>query len=216
MTFERFYSIIKPHKAASFNTVKRAKVTIMCIIFLSILFNIPHYSITLQVGKNCIPFGKSIQYISGQFYYWLSLIINFFLPFVLLLMMNSVIIHTLRKRSQFNISRSGGQSHNEGQAPKQSDIQVYVTLLLVTFGFLMLTAPSYALFVYVMFYDYQELAGAYAGYFLFYNLGRALYYTNYGINFFLYVISGRKFRSDLMKLFTIKKERPIQLPNASP
>ena len=29
MTFERFYSIIRPHKAASFNTVKRAKIIIV-------------------------------------------------------------------------------------------------------------------------------------------------------------------------------------------
>ena len=42
MTFDRFYSIIMPHKAASFNTVKRAKFTVMCIILFSILYHIPH------------------------------------------------------------------------------------------------------------------------------------------------------------------------------
>ena len=30
MTFDRFYSIIKPHKAASVNTVTRAKITTTC------------------------------------------------------------------------------------------------------------------------------------------------------------------------------------------
>ena len=30
MTFERVYSIIRPHKAASFNTMKRATITIFC------------------------------------------------------------------------------------------------------------------------------------------------------------------------------------------
>ena len=38
MTFERFYSIIRPHKAASFNTVKKAKITIMCIVVISTLY----------------------------------------------------------------------------------------------------------------------------------------------------------------------------------
>ena len=44
MTFERFYSITMPHKAASFNTVKRAKITIICIVVFSVVFHIPHCS----------------------------------------------------------------------------------------------------------------------------------------------------------------------------
>ena len=36
-----------------------------------------------------------------------------------------------------------------------------------------------------------------AGFHLFYQIGD----TNHGINFFLYVISGQKFRSDLINLF---------------
>ena len=37
MTFERFYSIIKPHKAVAFNTVKRAKITILSCILISVI-----------------------------------------------------------------------------------------------------------------------------------------------------------------------------------
>ena len=50
MTFDRFYSIIKPHKAASFNTLKRAKITIVSIVIFSILYNIPHLFITSNQG----------------------------------------------------------------------------------------------------------------------------------------------------------------------
>ena len=35
MTFEHFYSIIRPHKAASFNTVQRAKIIILGIFVFS-------------------------------------------------------------------------------------------------------------------------------------------------------------------------------------
>ena len=98
MTFERFYSIIRPHKAASFNTVKRAKIFVTCIVCVSIVFNIPHLFTTKQVGKSCVPFGNAIVYITGQLYCWLSLTVNFFLPFLLLLIMNNIIIKTLRKR----------------------------------------------------------------------------------------------------------------------
>ena len=41
MTFERFYSIIRPHKTALFNTVKRAKIIIVCIFILYFPYSIP-------------------------------------------------------------------------------------------------------------------------------------------------------------------------------
>ena len=72
MTFERFYSIIRPHKAASFNTVKRAKITIIIIITFSVLYNIPHAFITGSSGTNCNAFGKARGKSFGELYYWLS------------------------------------------------------------------------------------------------------------------------------------------------
>ena len=114
MTFERFFSIIKPHKAASVNTTKRAKIAIACIVFVSILYNIPHIYITRDQQLQCIPYGKVMDKMYGQFYYWFTIVINYFLPFVFLLSMNSVIIHTLRTRSHLNLTGSKGQGQNEG------------------------------------------------------------------------------------------------------
>ena len=200
MTFERFYSIIMPHKAASFNTVKRAKITILCIIVLSILFNIPHVYITRENDRTCIPFGKAIDTGVGQFYYWVSLVVNFALPFVLLLSMNCVIIHTIRQRSGHNLSRSVTQGQGHGDKIKNSEMHIFVILLLVTFGFLILVTPSYILFVYVMFIDYTKSAQAFAGFTFFYSVSQKTYYLNYSINFYLYVLSGNKFRTDLATL----------------
>ena len=118
MTFERFYSIIKPHKAALFNTAKRAKITILCIIVVSILFNIPHLYITRENGMSCISFGNAIETGLGQFYYWVSFIVNFALPFVLLLTMNYFIIHTIRQRSRHSLSRSVTQGQGQGHGTK--------------------------------------------------------------------------------------------------
>ena len=213
MTFERFYSITKAHKAASFNTVKRAKITIVCIMLLSITFNCPHFFITSQRGMECIPFGKARSSIIGQFYHWFSMVLNFAVPFVLLLTMNSFIIHKIRNRSQVTNLRSEsqgkGQSQGEGQIPKlkSSEMQVYIILLLVTFGFLILTTPAYALFIYMMFYNYEKSAFSFAGFNLFYSVAQKTYYTNYAINFFFYVISGKKFRSDLINLFKFTKRK---------
>ena len=129
MTFERFYSIIQPHKAASFNTVKRARITIACIFVFAYSYHSPHLFINGNNGRLCIPNRIANVNIYGAFFHWLSEVISFILPFVSLLTMNSVIIHTLRKRSKTNLVGSGGQGQSpevEGQDTKnkQSEKQV--------------------------------------------------------------------------------------------
>ena len=88
VTFERFYSIIKPHKAASFNTVKKARIIIICIYFLSYLYGIPFLLIGSTNGPECVPNKYASDNGLGETYYWLSLMI----PFVSLLIMNGIII----------------------------------------------------------------------------------------------------------------------------
>ena len=212
MTFERFISIIKPHKAASFNTIQRAKITIISIVIFSICYNIPHLFISSVQGRQCLPYGTAMGKLYGEVYYWLSFIILFALPFSLLLIMNCVIIYKLRNRAnarvKCDVSLDRGQGQSQGQIQgsklKTQDKQIYMILMLVTFGFLILTTPGYLLFLFIMIVDFTRTPLLFAGYYLHNQIAQKLYYTNHGINFFFYVISGTKFRSDLLKLFHIK------------
>ena len=211
MTFERVYGILRPHKAASFNTVKRAKITIISIVVFSVLYNSPHIFLSSSVARQCVPYGQAMKVVFGQFYYWLSFILQFALPFVLLLSMNCVIIHTLRTRVKFNVTisdpKTEGQGHVKGQTSKMQNTerQIYIMLLLVTFGFLILLTPAYAFYLYQMFYDYDKSPHAFAGFYLYNSVSQKAIYTNNGINFFLYVMSGKKFRTDLVNLFKRRK-----------
>ena len=212
MTFERLYSIVRPHRAASFNTVKRAKITIACILVFSLFFNFPHFFISSNTGRVCITYGTAIKSIYGQVYYWFGFILSYSIPFISLLVMNTVIIHTLRTRSKNIIRRSGGQGQPEsegqskGQDMKSSERQITITLLLVTFVFLILVTPVCVMVLYAKYIDVRKSAYTFAGYYLFYNVALKAYYTNHGINFFLYVISGQKFRADLINLFSCFKK----------
>ncbi len=237
MTFDRFYSIIKPHKAAATNTVAKARKSIVGIIIFSIFYNSPHAVLSSNDGRICIGFGKYMDKWYGQLYYWLSLIVNFLAPFVLLLVMNSFIIHAIHTRVQRRKQTMQYQSRNKdtenskssyqpdtdpagssslrqssshiqrstvfrlkSTRMKNSDRQVFIILLLVTFGFLILNTPVYVLFIYQMVVDYSATPKSYADFFLVYNVGQKLFFTNSGINFLLYVVSGGKFRTDLARM----------------
>ena len=203
MTFDRFYSILMPLKAASFNTVKRSRFTIICIYLFGFAFNIPQAFLVGSETYQCNPYGKAGYIPYGMVYYWFSFVINYVLPFLLLLSMNSVIIHKIRQREFGTISESGNHQ-GQDQPKKSSESQTFAILLLVTFALLILTTPAYMFFIYIQVVDFTSSPEAFASYFLFYHSNFALQVTNYGINFFLYVISGKKFRMDLTGLFRMK------------
>ena len=204
MTFERLYSIVWPHKAASFNMVKRAKITLLCCSIFGILYNIPHWFTTIPDRRQCVPLGKARESILGQVYYWINFLVTFAIPFILLLIMNCIIIQKLWKRSDMKEVRSIGQSHSKGQG--LSDMQIYVLLLVVTFSFLILTSPMHVFLLFVQFFDYTKTAKSFALFYLLFNIAHKAYNTNYGINFYLYVISGHKFRTDLVTLMSKKTQ----------
>ena len=216
MTYERFYSIVRPHKAISVNTMKGAKITVTCIILFSVLFNIPRLFINPVFGNECVTFFGVMGTTYGQLYYWITYVMLYVLPFILLLIMNGVIIHYLRQRLKWSKTFEGqghGKSQGQGERSeikdKTSENHIYVTLLLVSFTFLILTTPGCFFIVYVMFVDYTKTPLRVAGYYLYYHFAQKSLATNNAINFFLYVISGLKFREDLKRLFSKKN---TQLP----
>ena len=203
MTFDRFYSIIRPHKAASVNTIERTKMIIVCTIALSIVFNIPYLFVSNNEGFQCTPFGRANTQVYGEFFYWFSSVVGFALPFVLLLSKNSVIIHKLRTRSMVTQK----EAQESGKSGKSSDTQIFIMLLLVTFGFLVLVTPAYILFLYVIIVDYLASPKEFARYYAFHNFAQKFRISNHGVNFFFYVISGEKFRTDLRKLLSFQQAK---------
>ena len=82
---------------------------------------------------------------------------------------------------------------------KNTENQLTVMLLLVTTLSLILMIPTDMRFLYTTFVD-RDTPEKYVKFIFFYHLSDKLYHTNNGINFFLYCISGQKFRSDLRDL----------------
>ena len=133
-------------------------------------------------------------------------VFSFFYQFVLLLIMNSFIIRTLQKRMIKKISLRADQDDNQNKS-KNPERQVYVVLLLVTFSFLILKTPGYLFFIINLIGNFTTSPKVFAGYYLYSNIAQKLHVTNYGINFFLYVISGRKFQLYLRNITTLQGKR---------
>ena len=120
--------------------------------------------------------------------------------------MNRVRTHTLRTRSSKTL-----RSEGKGQIMKSSEKQFFTIFLLVAFSFFILVTPFYALNIYRMLINHTDSPKRIADFYLFYHVMHKMYYTNNAINFFLYVISGQKFKTDLVKLLRCNRKSPIEV-----
>ena len=82
---------------------------------------------------------------------------------------------------------------------KSAENQLTTMLLAITTLFLILLFPTNVRFIYVAFVN-SDTPSKYALYIFIFEISYRLYVTNSGINFFLYCISGQKFRNDLKEI----------------
>ena len=195
MTLDKYIAIKWPHRAATYSTPRRTKITISAIITSIAIFNLPHFFITAVVAGNC--YGFSVKSIITKIYSWLTIILNAVVPFTLLIHMNYVIVKTVRhsrKTFRGNVDIDARQ-----KSMKNAENQLTIMLLLVTTLFLILLLPTYIRFIYAAFVI-SDTPYKYATTMFIFEFSYKLYVTNSGINFFLYCLSGQKFRNDLKEM----------------
>ena len=209
MTIDKYIAIKWPHKAATYSTPKKAKNIVMAIWVFVIIYNIPHTFLTGVIERSCIAY--SIVGIITKIYSWLTFVINAIIPFTLLIYMNYVIVKTVSGSRKMFVNKDkptpeeANQDANKQLATRRQNImksaesQLTKMLLLVTTLFLILLFPTYARYIYQSFVK-RNTPYKYVSSKLFYEISLALYGTNSGINFFLYCISGRKFRNDVKEI----------------
>ena len=145
-----------PLKAAIICTPRRAKWTILAVLIASFFINLPYFfkiRVTIE-GKLCLAFSDKGEFSVG--FSWFLTTINCFIPFTLLLVMNSIIVHALRNRvSNFEADHDTTNDNRNRQ--------LTITLLSVTFAFIILCAPQYLRYVTYNMKSYTTSPKEYAG-----------------------------------------------------
>ena len=195
MTIDKYIAIRWPHRAAAYITPKRAKNTICTIFILVTVYNLPHFFITSLIEGQC--YGYSVKSILTKVHSWLSFVLNGVIPYTLLIHVNYVIVKTVRNSRRMFRSRVGTEKRQK--SVKSAENQLTTMLLLVTSLFMILLFTTYIRFIYASFVI-SDTPSKFASYILIFEMSYKLYVTNSGINFFLYCISGNKFRNDLKEL----------------
>ena len=198
MTFDKYVAIKWPHKAATYSSPRRAKIITFAIVTSVATYNIGHFFITALADGNC--YGYSAKIILTKVYSWSTIVLNAIIPFTLLIHMNYVIVKTVRQSRKIFRSDVGGRVIDKrDKSMKNVENQLTTMLLLVTTLFLILLLPTYIRFIYAAFVI-SDTPYKFATSILIFEISYKLYVTNSGINFFLYCVSGHKFRNDLKEI----------------
>ncbi len=206
VTSERMFVVCYPLKASSILTVKLASGIIVGETVAAILlgaYGSVYFDLVIFFGKtSClIDFFKD-----GVAYEYCNLIISKILGEVLtsviVAVMTGIIIYKLMRSRKERSELSGGKT--SGSSTTAQDRQLTVMLVVVASTFVVLRAP-YTIIWYLSHYRNtqpffpvlpENLRRLSEGL----NISYVLYMMNYAINFFLYSLSGRRFRETLAGL----------------
>ena len=201
MTVDKYIAIKWPHRASTYSTPRRAKMIAVGLSVCAFVYNSPHFYLTHIPNGQCLAYGTGG--LLTKIYSWLSFVLNAVIPFTLLIYMNFVVVEAVRNsREMFGTKISAGTDqgmNTKEKTMKSVENQLTLMLLSVTMLFLILLCPTYIRFIYLTFAE-RDTPAQYANSMLIYQISFKLYSTNSGINFFLYCISGRKFRKDLKEI----------------
>ena len=209
MTMDKYIAIKWPHRAATYSTPRRAERIVVGLYMLVCIYNIPHCFLSSVIGGQCFNFG--IRNVFSRVYSWFSFVVNAIVPFTILIHMNYVIVKTVRNSHKMFGTNGLVTKHS---AVKSVENQLTVMMLLVTTLFLILLCPTYIRYIYLLFAE-TDTPLKYANSMLFYQITAKFYDTNSGINFFLYCISGQKFRNDLKEILCCSHSSSVSKQSSS-
>lgn len=187
----------------SWFSYKKTRLTLLCLSLLSVAKNL-HYVWTSdfqyddRTGAAMCAFGLTRKSTWVRVWQWIDLCLASLIPFLILICLNLAIVITLRRTASSRHALTADSSHSSSS--KQRDAQLTAMLISVSIMFVVLTAPLFMFRTYFNFVPHDGDIWSEAIYYLGHHICHKLWYCNNAVNFYLYCITGKKFRDDLLSL----------------
>jgi hypothetical protein len=216
-TTERYVVVAYPLKRSQYNSASRSRYVILLLTFLAILlYSSSLWTSGIELAKSelskspyetrCVTLRQWLKFTHQMNI--IDFFLTFIIPFLTILTFNILIIlksgHYDRLLERHYIQPSTYILHNLLEHRlRRSKYHRRITkmLLIISTTFLLLNTPMHLLKIYYFFfsnddtYDEKNSVESTIEMLTFY-----LFYTNFSINFFLYSLCGKNFRSSLMDL----------------
>ena len=198
MTFERYIAVVFPFKK---DTLCRPKNAVAIILLVFIIMSFTQIFRLVIIEKDfengiCTPAENHLHVYIAMHIYMYQLVLQFMLPALLIFICNITILYKIR-RLRHDVRRNGGDRHQNNQNRHQNHNKTTGMLLIVSFTYIVTLLPLVllSLIMHVAMAHNPMLAR-----YLVFKLNDVRYLfellseVNYGVNFYIYVLSGAQFR----------------------
>ena len=220
VTVERYIVTVHSLRAPTMCTQGRAVKTIGLILLILLSVNL-HFLWTTQIQSKkqqeprCNG-AEGYEQLVERIWPWIDACLYCILPFVIICILNCLIVHKVvlsrRMRRLLPGSSMSGSTNNNGgtgsgnnrSANNESSARVTIMLLTISFTFLVCTLPMNVTLVHraILGFDTMSLKEV-SQYQLSRTVSELLMYTNHSINFYLYLLTGQKFRQQLISMVCV-------------
>ena len=219
---DRFISIWFPLRAKALITTFRSKIVVFVIIVTSVVFNGLHVFI-LYKGYNTnlndttdiyIGINQEVTTYLNVSWYIVDAAVYYILPVPAIFVFNSLIIYRLvinhtKRKAMLPAANTVGAARKAVHVGEVGEEKIYVMLVVVSGVFIMSVLPHYVLAIFSGFVEASDVQTSSIRYFL-RQLFISFWCINHSVNFYLYCMTGRKFRSELVKMFRVRKRKSRQ------
>eukprot|EP00111_Clytia_hemisphaerica_P020279 TCONS_00059765-protein len=209
-SIDRFIAIRYPMKGLQLLTVSKGLMCIAIIGAVAFIKNF-HYLWTTdfflnpESGIAICAFGLKNKAPWVAKYQVFEVTISSFVPFIMILLCNILIIVKIKQRSKVqpgDLTANQNESNEACKKKRKTERALTRILFLVSTMFIITTCPLLIFRLYYARFDIsQSSPQTQANYNLGHHICHKLWYTNNGINFLLYCWSSKSFRKDLMSLW---------------
>ncbi|CAH1792943.1 unnamed protein product [Owenia fusiformis] len=203
MTFDRYLAVTSPMNVTRYSSISRTWKAIIGIVVVMTAFNIPFHVYSNKVTNKmtgiaiCDTFAS--EDLLAKVYPWLSMALTAILPCVVLVALNAKIVRTLSQASRPDKLKDMGDTLHRFRSYQAR--QVTRMLVAVSIAFIVLTSPFYIWEVMGTFIYTENNAWSKASRLLVNKTTVMIWLSNNAVNFYIYALTGQKFRRDLKSLF---------------
>ncbi|ELU07541.1 hypothetical protein CAPTEDRAFT_188046 [Capitella teleta] len=213
-----FVTVWLPFRAPKICSVSRAKMVTLLLLSAMAIYN-AHVFWTIELRQRSIGANQTSSFCGAhkrsrfmrEMFNYVNFISYSIIPFVCVLILNVCIIVKLIQSTPELIAQASTRTH--AMVKHRRQLKVTYTLLILSLAFLLLTGP-YTLHSLIV-KDTRE-PKIQARNLLSKTVCFLLMYLNHSINFYLYCISGKKFRKELNKLLCVSCRHQIMVRRHSP
>ena len=232
MTVQRSIAVLWPHKVSTWLSIKRAGYLLLTIVSISALFSVPSFfNLALMHHPadpsiqfcNYVPVQEQPYFFSPKFInnMYLNVVLFDILTVVIMIVANVVMINHLRAESDLGNLTAGSIKINPGDnaVAKQTKTSmqtaqrrrkvnsITLTVVSVTSAFIVLTIPNLAIafvdFPFVTSKTTQEEFWDIENMYALLDIFNMWALMNNSINFYLYALTGRRFRKEFFNLLSL-------------